>query len=230
MSGDENDGLATTPPQRLNPAGLADAAVHPRRVETRRLAASTRTLLRHLVRTAASVEEIAAIADDLDAIAERIASLPSRSVEGYAEVATSGDPHAVFDDSPLIGLSNPIAPPLSVEIFDDHVVATVTMTDPYEGPPNCVHGGFVAAIFDEVLGIAQSMSGSPGMTANLDVNYRSPTPLHHELKFTGRLDRIDGRKIYASGQCHHGDTLTAEATGLFISLDLAKLEQLREGW
>ena len=43
-------------------------------------------------------------------------------------------------------------------------IATVTFGSAYEGPPNSLHGGFVAATFDEVLGFVQSLGGNPGMT------------------------------------------------------------------
>ena len=87
-------------------------------------------------------------------------------------------------------------------------------------------------MFDEVLGMAQSMSGRPGMTATLTVRYRKPTPLHAELRFGGTLDRVDGRKLFTTGRCFNGDLLTAEAEGLFISVDFAKFARMmaeREG-
>ena len=152
--------------------------------------------------------------------------------EGFAEAANSGDPHAHFDHSPLIGLSNPLAPPIRLRIEDERtMVGTATFGAGYEGPPGCVHGGFVAAAFDEVLGAAQSLGGKPGMTGRLTVNYRSPTPLHEELTITGRFDRADGRKIFTTGTIHAGDRLCAEAEGLFISIDFerfASLKQARE--
>jgi hypothetical protein len=43
----------------------------------------------------------------------------------------------------------------------------VTFGSAYEGPPGCVHGGYVAAAFDEMLGFVQSLGGNPGMTARL---------------------------------------------------------------
>ena len=46
-------------------------------------------------------------------------------------------------------------------------IATVTFGSAYEGPPGCVHGGYVAAAFDEMLGFVQSLGGNPGMTARL---------------------------------------------------------------
>jgi len=102
----------------------------------------------------------------------------------------------------------------------------VTFGSAYEGPPGSVHGGFVAAAFDEVLGYVQSLSGNPGMTGTLTVVYRRPTPLHTELRFEGEIVRVEGRKIFTRGRVHAGDVLTAEAEGVFVSIDREKLEGL----
>ena len=87
----------------------------------------------------------------------------------------------------------------------------------YEGPPGCVHGGYVAAIFDELLGATQSLSGTQGMTAHLEVDYRSPTPLGQELVLRGWLDGTEDRKIWARATLHAGDRLCAEAMALFLA-------------
>ena len=89
-----------------------------------------------------------------------------------------------------------------------------------------MHGGYVAAMFDDLLGLAQSVSGKHGMTGRLTVHYRSPTPLHTELRLEGWLERADGRKILCRGTLHHGDVLCAEAEGLFITVDFSKLEKM----
>ena len=101
----------------------------------------------------------------------------------------------------------------------DRVYGEVVFGSAYEGPPGSVHGGYVAAAFDEVLGFAQSLSGSPGMTGTLTVRYRRPTPLHTELKFEGWVDRVEGRKIFTRAELRAAGELTAEAEGLFISID-----------
>jgi acyl-coenzyme A thioesterase PaaI-like protein len=112
--------------------------------------------------------------------------------------------------------------------MDGMVVARATFGSAYEGPPGAVHGGMVAAAFDEVLGMAQSLGGQPGMTGTLSIRYRKPTPLHRDLRFEGTLDRVDGRKLFTSGRCYDGDTLTAEAEGLFIRVDFARIAEMME--
>ncbi|MFQ5417462.1 MAG: PaaI family thioesterase, partial [Myxococcota bacterium] len=98
----------------------------------------------------------------------------------------------------------------------------------YEGPPGSVHGGFVAAAFDEVLGFVQSLSGSPGFTGTLTIRFRSPTPLHTGLEYRCQIDRKQGRKIFASGQLFAGETLCAEAEAIFISARPEMFQKLLE--
>lgn len=106
------------------------------------------------------------------------------------------------------------------------VIGRVNFGAAYEGPPSCVHGGFIAAAFDEVLGFAQTLTGKMGMTGTLTIKYRNPTPLSVDLIFTGRARRIEGRKIFTTGECRHDGVLTAEAEAIFISVDFEKFAKL----
>ncbi len=200
-----------------------------RRAEVRRVADALRAVIERFVATTAPIGVFDGVADDLEAIAARLAEYPQGHLFlGFAEAANAGDLEGPFDNSPLMGLANPLAPPMHLELRDDRVVGTVTCGSAYEGPPGHVHGGFVAAMFDELLGYAQGLSGRQGMTGRLTVSYRSPTPLHTELRCAGWLESVDGRKILTKGELYAGDRLCAEAEGLFISIDGARFEQLRE--
>ena len=119
-----------------------------------------------------------------------------------------------------------MAPQITLEVDGEVVRGTATFGSAYEGPPGHVHGGFVAAAFDEVLGFAQSMTGNPGMTGTLTVRYRRPTPLHVELRFEARVLRVEGRKIFTAAQVFMGDAVTAEAEAIFISVDAQKMREL----
>jgi acyl-coenzyme A thioesterase PaaI-like protein len=205
--------------------GSADE-ISPRRAQLRRLADAGRSVIERMASTDAPEEAVERAAELLEAAA-RVLEGPGRvrRYEGFAESANAGgDPHAHFDHSPIMGMANPIAPPMRVEVGDEHsVVMHVRYGAAYEGPPGSVHGGVLAATFDELLGMTQSLSGQPGMTGTLTVRYRRPTPLQRELRFVGTLDRVDGRKIFTTGRCFDGDVLTAEATGLFIHVDFQRL-------
>ncbi|RMD83619.1 MAG: PaaI family thioesterase [Candidatus Dadabacteria bacterium] len=197
--------------------------------QKRRLAAAMRTVIDRLVITNAPEAKIREAADTLEAFAASLAGYPSRSkLWGYAESSTAGSVAAFFDLSPMIGLANPLAPPITLNAEGGRVRGHVVFGSAYEGPPGSVHGGFVAAAFDEVLGFAQSLTGSPGMTARLTVHYRKPTPLHTELSFEGWVERVEGRKIFTRAELRAGDTLTADAEGLFVSIDRDRFNELLE--
>jgi acyl-coenzyme A thioesterase PaaI-like protein len=191
------------------------------------LAQATRQLVRN-----------AFVTTEVEAKIAEATELVQRAVELVSD--TSGDPmvsvfHANFrDHSPFMGDMNPIAAPMVMSHLPDvgefgAIEGRVVMSEVYEGPPGHVHGGFLAGLFDEVLGMAQSLTGRPGMTGKLDIAYRSPSPLFVELVVRGWVERVDGRKIFTTATLHHGDTLCAEAHGLFISMPPDMMDRLRKG-
>jgi acyl-coenzyme A thioesterase PaaI-like protein len=211
--------------------------------ERRRLAQAMRAVIERLILSDAPEAELMEAARRLEQYAEHLATHPKRKrYEGIAESALAqqlasekppepaemqraiGPGH--FDFSPLIGKSNPLAPPITVWEENGRVKGEAVFGSAYEGPPSCLHGGYVAAAFDEVLGFAQSLTGSPGMTGRLDVSYRSPTPLHTLVTFDAWVENVEGRKITAKSTLKAGDRLCAEATGLFITIKPGMFEKL----
>jgi hypothetical protein len=124
--------------------------------------------------------------------------------------------------SPVVGEASPLAPRIDWDLTDDAidgkpgVEAHGVFGAPYEGPPGHVHGGMIALAFDEVLGIANIAGEHPGMTARLTVHYRKPTPLFHDLTLRAAVDRVEGRRIMSRAELWDGETLTAQAEGLFV--------------
>lgn len=196
--------------------------------QKRRLARAMRLVIERLVPSNAPADELRRAAEGLERYAELLQAHPRlKHFHGYAESANAGDVGAFFDQSPMIGLANPLAPPITIgRAGERSAVATVTFGSAYEGPPGCVHGGFVAAAFDEVLGFVQSLGGNPGMTARLTVHYRRPTPLHTELRFEAEIERIEGRKIFTQGRVKANGIVSAEAEGLFVSVDRSRFQEL----
>ncbi|XP_043973207.1 acyl-coenzyme A thioesterase THEM4 [Gambusia affinis] len=94
-----------------------------------------------------------------------------------------------------------------------------------EGQPGHVHGGAIATMIDTVTGTHACLLSAPVMTANLNVNYRSPIPLGSTVLIESILDKEDGRKIYISCRVTStdGSKLHTEATTLFLSIDVSHL-------
>lgn len=187
------------------------------------IAQELRGVLDELLATSAPVEELERTRAIINQAVSLLRSRPhSHNYEGPAE-GSLAPMNSFLDRSPIIGAINPLSVPMRMDIEGDGgsgstIVGHATFAAAYEGPPGCVHGGFIAAYFDEVLGMAQSLSGNPGMTVNLTVDYRAPTPLKQPVVFRGRVVSIEGRKISVAGTLHHGETLCAEAKGLFVSM------------
>jgi acyl-coenzyme A thioesterase PaaI-like protein len=185
---------------------------------SRRLADALRRIIARLAVVRPPVDALTSAADAANAFADQLDTLPERSRSW--EVSEAGLlPRDFVRFSPISGPNNPIAPPLTMHVVgtadgDQHIEGEVTFGPAYEGPPGHCHGGFIAAMFDELLGFVQM---APGFTAYLKVDYRKPTPLNRELALRGWIERIDGRKRLIRGTCSLDGVLLAEAEGLFIA-------------
>jgi acyl-coenzyme A thioesterase PaaI-like protein len=136
---------------------------------------------------------------------------------------------AYAEQSPLRGTRNALAPPLSIQRVEaedgPRLIGSVTMGSSYEGPPHGVHGGFVAALFDEMLGGAQGLEPPAGVTALLEVRYRQVTPIETPLVFEAWIEDSSERRVTTRATCHAGELLTADAKGTFIRVDFEQVEQ-----
>jgi len=137
--------------------------------------------------------------------------------------AGAADPAAVMPFDPVIGALSPLAPPLHCRWEPPTAIGEVCFTAPYEGPPGCVHGGMIAAAFDQVFNVANLMLGTAGPTASLQLHYRRPTPLQVPLRFEGWQDRVEGRRVYTRGRLLAGDRVTVEAEGLFVLVPVERI-------
>ena len=60
---------------------------------------------------------------------------------------------------------------------ESHLVARVWFGPVTEGPPAHAHGGSIAAVLDEVLGLAAWAAGHQVVVGNLNVNFRNLLPI-----------------------------------------------------
>jgi acyl-coenzyme A thioesterase PaaI-like protein len=99
------------------------------------------------------------------------------------------------------------------------VRGTVTFGRYFLGGNGAVHGGAIPLLFDEVLGRLANTGDRPrARTAYLHVDFRSITPVGAKLDVRGWFVSEAGRKRLLRGELRHGDTLCAEAEGLFVQL------------
>jgi acyl-coenzyme A thioesterase PaaI-like protein len=188
------------------------------RQASRQLADALRKIIARLAVVRPPADQLTRAATVANAFADELDALPERARSW--EVSEAGlQPRDFVRFSPVSGPSNPIAPPLTMHVVQDgdgqhHIEGEITFGPAYEGPPGHCHGGWIAAMFDELLGYVQM---APGFTAYLKVDYRAPTPLNRELALRGWIDHIEGRKRLIRGTCSLDGGLLAEAEGLFIA-------------
>jgi acyl-coenzyme A thioesterase PaaI-like protein len=124
---------------------------------------------------------------------------------------------SVMPYSPISGKRNPIAPPIRLWKEGENEVRGEAIFSPtYAGPPNAVHGGIIAAVFDEILAMSNVVSGNAGFTGTLTIKYHDKTPLNTPIELRGINVRQDGRKQLSRGEMRVDGKITATAEGLFI--------------
>lgn len=189
------------------------------------LAASVRRLIDATVTVGGDAALLANVTRRVDGLAAELrAAAPDPPPPRYA--GSGPTPMDFFPYDYTIGRWNPLAAPIHMEWRDPLAIGTATFGTPYEGPPGCVHGAVIAAAFDQVLNVANLMSGAAGPTARLQMTYRRPTPLHRPLRFEGWVERREERKVHSAGRLLAGDDITVEAAGLYIVVDPERVVRL----
>lgn len=201
-----------------------------------RAAGALRSLGHAMVAHDAAEADLDAIAGMADELRARIERTPRRErpigAMKHAQFAGppgSGEPLGHFPDCVVSGKANPLGIAIRVVREGDEAVARVVLGPAFEGAPGRSHGGIVAAVFDDTLGYVLLMEQTPAYTGRLSITYRAPTPVNEPLEFRAHLDRREGRKLFIVGDARHGDTVVAEAEGLFIAVDLTHFTSGRRG-
>jgi acyl-coenzyme A thioesterase PaaI-like protein len=177
------------------------------------LTESVRELIDATIRTEMDADAVAAAKAEIDAATAR---LRNRQLDGPFGVRFGSDGDQMPWGNVVIGLRNPVAPPLSIQKDDDGgVFADFHLGAAYEGPPGHVHGGVAALILDHVLGDAASSSDKPRLTGTITMRYRRITPLG-DLRAEARIVRTEGVKTFAVGHLADAGGVTVEAEGVFI--------------
>jgi acyl-coenzyme A thioesterase PaaI-like protein len=178
------------------------------------LVESVRRLIDATIRTQADAATVAGVTNKIDCATE---DLSADLMPGSFGVRQSRDGHAMAWGNVVIGLRNPVAPPLSINHGADGLVwSEFILGAPYEGPPGHVHGGVCAMVLDHVLGATAHKPGMPAYTGTLRIRYLRGTPLG-PLYAEARIEHMEGAKTFAVGHIADAQGVTVEAEGVFFT-------------
>jgi acyl-coenzyme A thioesterase PaaI-like protein len=98
------------------------------------------------------------------------------------------------------------------------ILAKVRFGPATVGPPGHVHGGAIAAVLDEAMGLSVALAGQPGMTAELHVRFRKPVPLNSVAIIQPRIREHRARRVGVRADLVDAETHTvyADASAVFV--------------
>ena len=183
------------------------------------LAASVRGLAARMVRIDSGNETLCDVRAEIDALGQRLETIARKGdAPRFLPSVEPGpaDLRPFYPSDATTWHCNPVFPPLEIEVSGKLVRGSANLDLAYEGPPGCIHGGVVSMIFDQLLGHANGVNGTYGMTASLNVTYHRPTPLFTDLEFEAQVRTVEDRKVTTEGWIAVNGERTASAVGLFI--------------
>jgi len=123
---------------------------------------------------------------------------------------------------------------LTTERLDDGGVAHFDIVCPaeHEGGPGVAHGGWTAAVLDEVCGHVPILHGQMTVTGTLTLTFLKPVPIELPLEARGWIVERGERKWRLAGELvlSSSGALLARADGIFVLRDRATHFGAFERW
>jgi hypothetical protein len=195
--------------------------------ERRKLADRVRALIAEVTSADASAEVYQRAIEHVERAIAALADMPHYAglLANTRDLGLARFVAVAHELNPIYGIANPLSPPLEMHRSADRAFGRVTFGAPYEGPPGHVHGGHIAAVFDQFLGFAQTLAGLSGVTGKLALRYVRPTPLNADLELEGWIEERIGRLVYVEGVLRTAGVVTAKATAMFVEVPNAYLSR-----
>lgn len=117
------------------------------------------------------------------------------------------------------------------ELENKELMAIFTPNDEHQSYPGRLHGGVAAAILDETIGRAVMIEEPDawGVTVELNLKYKKPTPLNKPLRVRARLTRNTRLLFEGTGEIllDNGD-VAVQAYGKYVKMTLNKISDKSE--
>jgi acyl-coenzyme A thioesterase PaaI-like protein len=192
-----------------------------------------RRLVDALVSRDSSLDDLAAVADVIEPLVERLAAAPARPRPTFVFEAFGPDhqsdsdgrgvafPGSALAARPILGAANPFSVEAICRIEGEEAMTEVVIGPAFEGAPGRAHGGIVAAILDDVTGHVLQIARTPAFTGSLKVTYHKATPLGRPIQFRARLAGREGRRLHITADVWDGDVRLASCEAVYVTVDPA---------
>lgn len=99
----------------------------------------------------------------------------------------------------------------------------------FQGGPKTAHGGWIAAIMDEVLGFLPLRHGGFAVTKSITVDYLKPVPIERELACAASVESHASGQWVITGEITLDGVVLAKARGTFVERDISHFQRF-ERW
>jgi len=196
-------------------------------------AAAVRQLGHSLIARAVDPILLAELTSQVTALAEQVEAQPrvtrlANSARSFYEPPTRDSPaehRNLFRESIVSGDLNALGLGADLWREGDVAVMEVTLGPAFEGAPGRSHGGIVAAMIDETMGIVLAIHDQAAYTGRLSVTYRAGTPVGTPVQCRCWLTERAGRKLHMAGEVVADGVVCAEAEAIFIIVDRSEFAE-----
>lgn len=197
-------------------------------------AAALRRLGHALVAHEADPDLLLQVAEAADRVADEVEGRPQRRRDALAAARrlwqttpADGARMSHYSGCVVSGDANPLGIGIEVRRDGDEAVADLSFGPAFEGAPERVHGGAVAAVFDDVMGYVLVLERVPAYTGRLTVSYRAAVPVDTPLEVRARLAEREDRKLWMRAALRPAGARDAAplalAEALFIAVPVERL-------
>lgn len=124
-----------------------------------------------------------------------------------------------FSGTKFMTSSPPVGFGVRFSVADNKTVfTTIVFDESKEGGKGILHGGAIAAVLDEAMGVAAYENGQAGYTVTMTYNYQSHIPIGHEIRIRAWVEAIVERKIFTACDAQlPDDTIAVIGSGIFVA-------------
>ncbi len=112
---------------------------------------------------------------------------------------------------------------------DQHFFGSAYFGPHAEGPPGHAHGGSIAALLDEAMGLCAWSAGHMVLAAELHVRFLRSLPLNSVVHVHAWMEETKGRRIAIRGELRgQNQERFADSSGEFAVISGARLLELKQ--